>query len=293
MTFRPHFLLLWHVPQTFVYLLVELFHQTFRPIKTEDEFFTCPDGGTVGIAWSYCQDGTGKPNGKHGQKPILLLAPGLGGRIDNLYTTAILVYARTRGYKVGTMYFRCCQGIPITSTKLNCAASWPDVRTIVENVYSRYVEDQKAGEKKTRLYAFGCSLGGITLGLYAGFDAEEAAKRLDGMVLYATPWNTREGCRYFRENFFGLYSYVIGIKLNEDIRKLVLPKMKHLMSEEQYQEYKEILDTNKRGLPHLDEKIFYKQYGYRDCQHFYNDVVVSDQLNKIKVPTFALGAVDD
>ena len=108
MSFRPHFLLLWHVPQTFTFLLVEFFNQTFRHIKTEDEFFKCPDGGTVGVAWSYCKDGTGKPNGKHGQKPILLLAPGLGGRIDNLYTTAILVYARSRGYKVGTIYFRCC-----------------------------------------------------------------------------------------------------------------------------------------------------------------------------------------
>ena len=124
MTFRPHFLCLWHVTQSFAYLFREIFYQNFKPVKTDVELFKCPDGGTVGVAWSYCKDGTGRPTGKRGQKPILLLAPGLGGGIENLYTTAILRHARRRGYKVGTMCFRCSHNIPITTAKLNCAASW-------------------------------------------------------------------------------------------------------------------------------------------------------------------------
>ena len=94
MRFKPHFLLLWHPIQTITYLLIETFERFVLPIKTEDELFKCPDGGTVGIAWSIDKDGLGRPTGKHGQKPILLLCPGLGGKIDNLYTTAILRHAR-------------------------------------------------------------------------------------------------------------------------------------------------------------------------------------------------------
>ena len=94
MRFKPHFLLLWHPIQTITYLLIETFEKFVFPIKTEDELFKCPDGGTVGIAWSIDKDGLGRPTGKHGQKPILLLCPGLGGKIDNLYTTAILRHAR-------------------------------------------------------------------------------------------------------------------------------------------------------------------------------------------------------
>ena len=79
MTYKPHIFLLWHAAQTFVDLLVEIFCQKFKKIKTDDEFFQCPDGGTVGVAWSVDQDGTGRPTGRRGQKPILLLCPGLGG----------------------------------------------------------------------------------------------------------------------------------------------------------------------------------------------------------------------
>lgn len=76
----------------------------------DDEFVKTADGGTVGIAWAY-DKGTknGRPTGKRDQKPILLLCPGLGGGIYNMYTWALLRYARRRGYKVGTVYFRCTE----------------------------------------------------------------------------------------------------------------------------------------------------------------------------------------
>ena len=87
-------------------MIIEFLSQQFLHEEFDNDFTKCADGGTVGIAWAYDKDG-GRPTGKRGQKPILLLCPGLGGGIDNLYTTAMLRYARTRGYKVGTIYFRC------------------------------------------------------------------------------------------------------------------------------------------------------------------------------------------
>lgn len=143
------------------------------------------------------------------------------------------------------------------------------------------------------MYAFGCSLGSVILGLYLAFEGERATQYLDGAVLYATPWNTRDGFEYFTKNFFGFYSWVIGIKLNMDLRSLVLPKMKHLLSEEDYEYYKQVMDQNKIGLPVLDEKVFTKMYGYRNVHHFYDYVTVADKVLNIKVPTFALSAADD
>ena len=154
-----------------------------------------------------------------------MLCPGLGGRIDNLYTTAILFYAKERGYKVGSIYFRCSETIPITSPKIHYSGRWDDLKCIVEYVQSKYVIDPNTGQKKASLYAFGCSQGALMLGLYAGYDAEKASKILDGMVLYATPWNTRDGWKSFRENFFGIYSWVIGMTLSKNLRTKVLPKI--------------------------------------------------------------------
>ena len=141
MTFKPHFLLLWHASQTFGYLVIEGLGKVFRPIKTEDELFKCADGGTVGVAWSIDRDGSGRPTGKRGQKPILLLCPGLGGAVNNMYTTAMLHYAKGRGYKVGTVYFRCSEGIPITSPKINYAGAWDDLKCVIEYVDNKYVRD--------------------------------------------------------------------------------------------------------------------------------------------------------
>ena len=164
----------------------------------------------------------------------------------------MLRYARKRGYKVGTIYFRCSDGIPITSPKLNYSGSWDDLKVIIEYVHNKYIKDPVTGQKRTSLYAFGCSLGALILGLYARYDSQNAAKMLDGMVLYATPWNCREGVRFFREKFFGLYSQVIGNALNDDIRDKILPKMKPMLSEEDYEAYKQALDNNKDGLLGID-----------------------------------------
>lgn len=102
------------------------------------------------------------------------------------------------------------------------------------------------------MYAFGCSLGAIILALYMALEGDRATRYLDGAVLYATPWNARDGFDFFCNNFYGLYSWAIGVNLNRDIRDKVLPRMKHLLSEEDYDYYKQTLDTNTTGLPVLD-----------------------------------------
>ena len=182
---------------------------------------------------------------------------------------------------MGTVYFRCSMGIPITSPRLNYSGSWDDMKVIVEYVHNKYVQDAQTGEKKTSLYVFGCSLGALILGLYAGYDAKGAAKMIDGIVLYATPWNCREGVKFFRENFFGLYSWVIGTVLANDVRDNILPKMKSMLTEEDYRAYKEGLDNNRQGLTGLDEHVYTRMFGYKDIWEYYNYIALADHVNKI------------
>lgn len=106
--------------------------------------------------------------------------------------------------------------IPLTTPKLNYSGSWTDVQAVVEHVHRKYVLlDEKTGRRKTQLYIFGVSLGANQLGLYLINGGKEAAKMLDGAVLYGTPWNILIGWKYFYENMFGLYTYVIGMCLNQ------------------------------------------------------------------------------
>ena len=79
----------------------------------------------MGISWT-CEKGekNGRPTKQDKDKPILLLAPGLGGCSTNLYTTGINLAAHKRGYKVGTIMFRGGNGIPITSGKISYSGCW-------------------------------------------------------------------------------------------------------------------------------------------------------------------------
>jgi len=61
-------------------------------------------------------------------------------------------------------------------------------------------------------------LGAQILGLYLGKAGEKALDYLDGAALYACPWSTEKGSRYFYENCFGIFQWVIGMNLNRTIK---------------------------------------------------------------------------
>lgn len=191
----------------------------FKPEDFDRETFELEDGGTVGIDWAR-DKGTkvGRPRREAGtkSKPILLLAPGLGGASDNLYSIALVRAARRSGFKVGTMLFRGADGVPITSGKLSYSGAWEDCKAIVEYVHNRYVST----DKNERMYAYGCSLGAQILANYLTKEGKKACRVLDGVALYGTPWSTSKGSEFFYKNCFGLYQKAIGLNLCENIRKV-------------------------------------------------------------------------
>ena len=69
--------------------------------------------------------------------------------------------------------------------------------------------------------------------------------------------------------------------------------MKPYLSEEDYELYDRVLSKNWQGMQVLDETIFPRMFGYASKQDYYDQNTIAEHATKIKVPTFALGAVDD
>ena len=136
MIYRPHFLCLYHIGQSLIYIICQNIYLFRDPTPFENELFLMPDGGTIGVSWCV-HNGIGKP--KRGKEPILLMAPGLGGSIYNMYIMTLLTYAKTRGFKIGVIRFRNANGVPVTSNKLNYSGSYEEVRVAVDYVYNKYV----------------------------------------------------------------------------------------------------------------------------------------------------------
>ena len=157
LVYRPYWLAITPFLQAVTYIISEEMNKYFKPEEFDCETIELEDGGTVGINWAYDK---GTKNGRPKRtstksKPILLLAPGLGGGSDNLYTIALVRHARRAGFKVGTIMFRGADGLPITSGKVSYSGAWQDCKVILEYVRNKYV----SSERRERMYAYGCSLG--------------------------------------------------------------------------------------------------------------------------------------
>lgn len=54
-----------------------------------------------------------------------------------------------------------------------------------------------------------------------------------------------------------------------------------------------VFQTNRTGLKTLDENIYTPMFGFKDVNEYYRGTTLAGKLNKIKVPTFSLGTLDD
>jgi predicted alpha/beta-fold hydrolase len=219
------------------------------------------------------------------------LFPGLSGGTNNLYTHTLAKAALAKGFNCGVLLFRCAEDIPITSCKLTCAASGEDVTEAIEFVYNKYVRDAQTKEIRTRLYAYGTSLGGILVGLHLQKHGLNA--KVDGALLYCPPYDCIVGHDFFYNNFFGAYSYVLGMFLNQNLLRFALPHLRKYTTKEEGERMEMVFSTNKNGLRTLDEEIFAPMFGFKDAYDYYRGITLNGKFNQIKVPTFSLHTMDD
>lgn len=87
---------------------------------------------------------------------------------------------------------------------------------------------------------------------------------------------------------------VIGIDLLKNVRDILLPKLRPHISEEDYTHYNSALTKEwSNGLITLDTHVYPRMFGFKDRFDYYDKVTVAEHSHKIKVPTFALDALDD
>lgn len=126
---------------------MELYLQDIYVEKYDRELIKAEDGGTLGVDWAYDKDGKGRPslngNGQNKTKPILLMAPGMSGCRDRLYTLCLMWLARKKGYKVGTILFRGAEDLPYTSGKISYGGAWRDAKNVIDHVHKTYVKKEK------------------------------------------------------------------------------------------------------------------------------------------------------
>ena len=288
MEYEPHLLGANPIIQSIIFLIKESFVNTFMPDRFSRETVKLPDGGTMGLDW----DGPIPTEENPLTQPLIIVAPGLNGNAYNLYSLALIWKARLMGYKIVTVLFRGAGGMPLTSGKLSFIGCWKDWKFMLEYTINKYNRDRN-GKKRVKVFAYGISLGANVLSLYLGKVGKDALNYIDCAALYASPWSLYHGHRVFWENYKGYSNYVIGHKLNADIKSEHLPQLKQFISKEDYDRYEYALNNNPTGLDHIDREIFTPMFGYRDLMDMYKDISIDLYVGNTAVPTFSLDADDD
>jgi len=280
LVYTPSILALSPGLQGFIYLVLEAFDRFLHRSTYVRELLKARDGGTLGVDW------VDKKPDLESSKPILLCFPGLTLGNDNSYTRS-LIFATGGKYSCAVALMRGAPGLPVTSAKYNCSASWEDVKDIIDHIKSKYVKTQS----NRSYYAYGVSLGACLLGNYLSRVGEGTP--LNAVILYSVPWNCIEGAWFFIRKR-RIYYKVISWNLNRLLADQ-LHSMKKYMSHEEYERIKSTLKNNWEGMLTIHDQIYAPQYGFKGRREFWQDISLNyqDRLSKIRIPTFALSAEDD
>ena len=95
------------------------------------------------------------------------------------------------------------------------------------------------------------------------------------------------------DNWGGFYNFVIGMNLNQNIKKNQLAKFEPLMSKDDYKELCVAFNTNNSGCDHIDKHVYVKMFGYKDVDDYLEQVSVDNWTSQISVPLFSLHGRDD
>ena len=85
---------------------------------------------------------------------------------------------------------------------------------------------------------------------------------------------------------------MVALNLCNEIRTKQLPQLRQYISKEDYEHYNDAFSTC-TGYYDLNERFFFKMFGYKNKKHMNDYNTLNGRLNKIEFPVFAFGAHDD
>ena len=99
---------------------------------------------------------------------------------------------------------------------------------------------------------------------------EGKESKLDGALLYATPWNHIEAEGFAFKYGWGFYSWVVGMSVNRIVMNAV-QKMKSNLPQSDYDRYMHLLTHNWTGLAPIENDVVGPMYGYKNRFDYYKD----------------------
>ncbi|HET9455588.1 MAG TPA: alpha/beta fold hydrolase [Gemmatimonadaceae bacterium] len=201
---------------------------------------------------------------------------GLEGTIRSHYIGGVMESARARGWGVVLMMHRGCGEAPNTARRFYHSGETSDLDFVFREFSRRYAGSQ--------WLLAGVSLGGNVLLKWLGERAHDVDPAIAAAAAISVPFDLEAGARHISEGFARVYDR----RFLKTLRRKALDKLRR---------YPDLFERDRleraANIFEFDDAVTAPVHGFRDAVDYYRRSSSISFLDRIRVPTFLLSAVDD
>jgi predicted alpha/beta-fold hydrolase len=208
--------------------------------------------------------------------PRLLVLHGLEGGIHSHYAQAFLAEATSRGWNADVLVFRSCGSELNRARRFYHSGETMDIALAVDTILC---------ENPTRpLLLAGVSLGGNVLLKFLGERGNDLPENVRAAAAVSVPFDLSRSARHIDRGFSKVYQYFFV----NSLRRKAFAKLDR---------YPDLADPEKlkqiRTMNDFDNLITAPLHGFDDAEDYYRRSSSIGWIDKIRVNTLLLNAVDD
>lgn len=208
--------------------------------------------------------------------PRLLILHGLEGGVRSHYAQALLGEAASRGWNADLLVFRSCGSELNRTRRFYHSGETTDLAQVIESLVS---EDPNAP-----LVFAGVSLGGNVLLKFLGERGAELPEAIKGAATVSVPFDLSQSARQIDKGLSKVYQH----SFVSSLRRKALAKLDHFPDLADPEALKRI-----RTMTDFDNLITAPLHGFDDAEDYYRKSSSLGWLNRIRLNTLLLNAVDD
>ena len=222
-----------------------------------------PDGDFVDLDWTLNDSG-----------PIVILFHGLEGSSRSHYARGMLASLPQHGMRAVLMHFRGCSGEPNRLARAYHSGDTGDIDFLVRTLRAR--------EPNTPLAAIGYSLGGNALLKWLGEQGKDAPVQCAAAV--SVPFLLHESTAHMNRGLSRIYQWHLLKSLKQGAHRKAGKFTPPAPLEE--------IDRMKSFFE-FDDRVTARLHGFDDALHYYTSSSSRQYLNRIRIPTLIVHAIDD
>ena len=256
----------WWIPGGHLQTLWGKFFRRQAPAPTRVERWDTPDGDFLEV----------HRIDSEGETPRVLLLHGLEGTIRSHYAQGLLNEAVRRGWGADLLIFRSCGSEPNRARRFYHSGETQDLAFALNRVTADY--------PRAPLAIAGVSLGGNVLLKFLGERGEDLPRHLTAAAAVSVPFDLSRSSTRINRGFSRVYQrYFL-----DSLRRKALEKVAR---------YPDLAPVERiralRTLEDFDDVVTGPLHGFRDAQDYYQRSSSIHFLERIRLKTLLLSAVDD